>query len=79
MRHPGSVSAIAISADGSAAYSAGQSGTIACWALQTGEKTAELKGHGEAVNGLAISPVEDRLVTASQDTTLLIWRVRGAL
>jgi WD40 repeat protein len=53
----------------------GVGANIACLDLSTGKKMNELKGHEQAVNGLAISPDGKRLVSASGDTTLLVWSI----
>ncbi|MBM4086871.1 MAG: hypothetical protein FJ272_18945, partial [Planctomycetes bacterium] len=37
------------------------------------QRIKELKGHEQTVHGLAVSPDGKRLVSASADTTLLVW------
>ena len=61
--------------DGARAYTAGSDGAVACWDLRAGTLVTKFKGHGRPVLGLALSPDGRRLVSASQDTTLLVWRV----
>ena len=68
---------LACSPDGKAAYSAGSGPNVACWDLSTGERTAELNGHEKAANAVAVSPDGKLLVTASSDTTLLVWQAPG--
>jgi len=65
--------AVVLSADGTKAYSAGDNRGFACWDLTAGKRLAERRGHGRAVRALALSPDGKTLVTASEDTTLLVW------
>jgi WD40 repeat protein len=74
MSHGGVVYALACTSDGKTAY-AGGGGGITSWDLGTAEKTAELTGHEGAVLALAMALDEQRLVSASQDTTLLVWQI----
>jgi len=67
--------ALACSADGTRAYSAGENRGIACWDTTSGKLLKELKGHGRSVRALAISPDGKTVVTASDDTSLLVWEV----
>jgi len=68
------VYALACTADGGRAY-AGGGGAITGWDLATGEQIAELSGHGSAVHGLALTADGSRLISASADTTLLVWEL----
>lgn len=61
------------SADGKTAYAAGDNRGVACWDLLTNEKAAELKGHEGPATAVTVSPDGQRVVTASSDTTLLVW------
>lgn len=67
--------ALVSGADGSRAYSAGDNGGIACWDVISGKLIKELRGHGRPVRALAFSPDEKTAVTASDDTTLLVWKL----
>jgi len=73
MSHGSAVYALACPADGQTAYAGGGDRAITCWNLATNEKTATLTGHEAAVLSLAMAPDQGRLVSASQDTTLLVW------
>jgi WD40 repeat protein len=74
MSHGGAVSAVACTSDGKTAYAGGSAG-VTCWDLTTNEKAATLTGHEGAVLSLALSPDGHRLISASQDTTLLVWGI----
>ena len=67
--------ALASSADGTKAYSAGDNCGIACWDITSGKLLKELEGHGRSARDLALSPDGKTVVTASDDTTLLVWEV----
>ena len=67
--------ALVTGADGTRAYSAGDNGGIACWETRSGKLLQELRGHGRSIRALALSPDGETLVTASDDTTLLVWQV----
>jgi guanine nucleotide-binding protein subunit beta-2-like 1 protein len=61
-------------------YTSSRDGTIKRWTIgadSTGEATARLnllcKGHGHHVNGFALSPKGNYLVSCSSDKTLRIW------
>jgi len=67
---------LASGADGSRAYSAGDNGGIACWDITSGKLIKEMRGHGRPVRALTLSPDGKTAVTASDDTTLLVWKVQ---
>ncbi len=67
--------ALACNTNGTRAYSAGDNRGIAYWDTTSGKLLKELKGHGQSVRDLALSPDGKTIVTASDDTTLLIWEV----
>ena len=67
--------AIVSNADGTRAYAAGDNYGIACSDTTSGKLLRELRGHGRPVRALAISPDGKTFVTASEDTTLLVWEV----
>jgi WD40 repeat protein len=77
MEHHESQYALACSRDGGRAFSAGDSGQIVCWDLVQDEQRAVLAGDQRTVRGLALSPDEKLLVSASADATLLVWDLRG--
>jgi len=66
---------LALGADGSRAFSAGDNCGIACWDITSGKLVKELRGHGRPVRALTLSPDGKTAVTASDDTTLLVWQV----
>jgi WD40 repeat protein len=45
------------------------------WDARTGVELTILKGHGDAVTGVAISPDAGRIVTGSVDNTAMIWEL----
>jgi len=71
----GEVHALACTPDGKIAFAGGTDDLITCWDLTTGEKTATLSGHESDVLGLALTPDGKHLVSASHDTTLLVWKM----
>ncbi len=68
----GALYAIALSADGASIY-AGGSGVAGEWDVATGARIRELAGHQGTVFGLAADPETGKVISASQDTTLLVW------
>jgi WD40 repeat protein len=50
-------------------------GDLELWDTASGELRSEQKGHGRPVRALALSPDGTKVVTASEDTTLLVWEV----
>lgn len=71
----GTPGALACSADGSRAYVSGRTGIVTCWDLVNAKQVAALKGHGDAVTALALAEDGKHLISASEDTTLLVWQV----
>ena len=67
--------ALACTADGKTAYAAGDNRIVTCWDLSTAAKTATLKSHQARITALALTPDGKRLVSASRDTTLLVWEL----
>ena len=64
-------------------YSGSDDGSIRSWATTAPDGTAEgaalgvLAGHGGAVNTLAVSPVDGRLFSGSQDSSIAAWSPDG--
>ena len=53
--------------------SASRDQTLKMWDAHTGEEQLTLRGHTGWVNGCAISPAGDTIVSASRDQTLKMW------
>ncbi len=69
------VYAVRVSPDEVSAYS-GDDGGVICWDLPSGKRGRDLKGHQQAVYGLAVSSDGKHIVTGSGDSTLLVWNAR---
>lgn len=80
LSHPGSVNAIAVSANGQVLATGNTDSKIRLWDLKTGEPQQTLKGHTAAVNALIFGPDGNTLISASADQTIRIWHLAtGAL
>jgi WD40 repeat protein len=78
-RHSGPISAVAITADGRLAASAGGSPAVSLWELPGGKPRAVLRGHDEAVTYLAFSP-DGRTLASRGGGQLCLWdTARGKL
>ncbi|MGD9497507.1 MAG: WD40 repeat domain-containing protein [Armatimonadota bacterium] len=62
-----------VSADADLICAAGTSGRVVVWDLADGSRVRELTGHRAAVTGLALTGDGRHVVSASADTTLLVW------
>jgi WD40 repeat protein len=71
------VSALAFAPDGRTLAVASSEGTITLWELSTGCKRAGLTGHRDVIYGLAWTADSKLLISASADTTALVWDVTG--
>lgn len=72
----GALRTVAVSPDGRWAASAGDTGTIVLWNLDTKQAIAEpLRGHAGTVWDVAISPDGARLASAGQDGSVRVWDV----
>ncbi len=69
------VESLVLSADGTRAYASGSDRAIVAWDLASGERVGTWSGHEGAVTGLALAPDGSLLVSASLDSTLLVWRL----
>ncbi len=61
--------------DGRRVAATGADGKIVCWDVETAKQVTSFAGHQGAVTCLAVSGDGQRLVSGSQDTTLLVWGV----
>jgi WD40 repeat protein len=59
-------------------YCALATGIIARWDLATGKRTAQLKGHRAAARTIALTSDARQLLSASSDSTLLVWDLAAA-
>jgi hypothetical protein len=67
---------LAFTPDGRTLLAAGEASPIIyAYSVRTGKKLVQLKGHGGPINALAIR--EKMLVSASADTTALVWNLAG--
>ncbi|XP_065511241.1 striatin-4 [Caloenas nicobarica] len=89
--HRGAVLAVAVAGDGGSCVSGGVDGDIRRWRLpdldldldpydgyDPGDLSAVLRGHGDAVWAVALSPGGDRLASCSADGTVRLWDPRAA-
>ncbi len=72
---PGILTAVSASADGSLVLWDVQSGTIIRRFGPDHPDTNDLEGHTARVNAVTFSPSGERMVSASSDTTLIVWDV----
>jgi cytochrome c len=70
--HEGAVNAVAFLGDGRLA-TGGEDAKIAIWQPGANEPALVLKGHSAPVVGLAVSPTEEALASASWDGTVRLW------
>ena len=77
--HTGSVTAVAVTADGQRAVSASRDNTLKVWDLARGAELHTLSGHTDSVTAVAVTADGQRAVSASADHTLKVWDLaRGA-
>lgn len=70
------VTSVALDDAGQMLYSGGIDNSIKAWDLRTDEVSYELKGHGDTVTGLKLSPDCSKLLSNGMDHTLRAWDVR---
>lgn len=76
LSHPGGINDAALSPDGQWAISGGFGDkTVRLWNLVDGSEAHYYEGHTGAVLGVAIAPDGSRALSASQDTTVRLWRL----
>jgi WD40 repeat protein len=71
--HTGTVTAIAVTADGSLAVSASEDRTVRVWDLRRGRAYCTLTGHSDRVQAVAVTPDGSRVVSAASDHTIRVW------
>jgi WD40 repeat protein len=79
--HPGSVNALAFTADGAVLAAAGGepgvAGEVRFWNVADGALLRSWKGHEDAVYSLALAPDGKTFATGSYDNTILLWDKAG--
>jgi hypothetical protein len=73
----GAEHAIVFSHDGRLLAFGDEQGSVHLWELATGWKAGPLKGHRGFIYDLAFSPDDDLLVSAAEDTTIVVWQLRS--
>src|SRR5581483_11711236 len=68
----GDIASLAFSPDGELLASGGDA--VQVWTTNGWRLRSKLEGHAESVKGLAWAPDSKMFVTASDDSTLLVWR-----
>ena len=71
--HPGDITSLAFSDDGSRVVTGGRDRLARVWNARTGRRLAELEGHAGQVLDVAFSPLGTEVATASTDGTARIW------
>jgi len=70
---------VVFSPNGKLVASADRKGNLYLWSADRGKKLATLRGHHNYIPCLVFSADGKRLLSGSQDTTLLLWDVASAL
>lgn len=73
--HDGSIEVVALSRDGMKAFTASTGTSIKMWDTITGQKLAEMKGHGARIADMKVSNDGRRLYSFSNDGTARCWDV----
>lgn len=76
--HTDTITAIAMTADGSLAVSASEDHTVRVWDLRQGREYCTLTGHSESVRAVAVTPDGRRVVSAASDHTIKVWDPHAA-
>jgi RNA polymerase sigma factor (sigma-70 family) len=69
--------AVQFSPDGRTLATAGEDNGIRLWEVATGEERLQLRGHAGRVAKLLFTDRGKKLISASSDTTALVWDVTG--
>lgn len=75
--HQGTVTSVAVTADGRIAVSGSSDRTVRVWDLADGRCTAVLKGHTNFVNTVAITADGRTAVSGAMDQTVRVWDLVG--
>ncbi|MEH2137818.1 nSTAND1 domain-containing NTPase [Nostoc sp.] len=75
--HEGSISSVAISADGQTIVSGGDDGTVRLWNRQGFPLVEPLRGHQGKVYCVAISADGQTIVSGGSDSTMRLWNHQG--
>ena len=70
--HPGGVYSLAFSSDSRVLVSAGQNGLINLWDFRDFRSIRTWKDHGDSVNSIFFSPDQKRLISGSDDQTIMV-------
>lgn len=73
LQHPGEITSLAFSSDGSRTVTGGRDRLARIWNAKTGKRLRELRGHRGQVLDVAIAPGGNEVATASTDGTARIW------
>jgi WD40 repeat protein len=65
----------AFSRDGKFIAIGDQKGQILLWTVSAGKLLGTLKGHDAAVRSVQFSPDEKKLISGSDDTTIVVWSI----
>ena len=71
--HTDTITAIAVTPDGSLAVSASDDKTVRVWDLNRGSEYCTLNGHSDHVRAVAVTPDGRRVVSAASDHTIKVW------
>jgi WD40 repeat protein len=64
---------VLFSGDGRRVFTASDDRTVKVWDTDSGKELLTLRGHHQAVVGLALSPEDDSLASAGEDGIVRIW------
>ncbi len=73
--HTGTITAMALSPDGTRLISASTDRTLVLWDISTYTALYTLTGHTQTVTSVAFSPDGTRAISGSQDRTVILWDV----